>query len=146
MTPREAARVNWADDAGPQAFSLEASRSRASLGGLAAGSSFAVGEHGCCQSLATTCGVGFPGGQSGGSQKHSTKLAPEPSAAFCRVTVATRIKHDHMSKLLSKVIDKNCPSPPFCSLSCSWFHSLQNKAHCPLSPATSLCPSLALAY
>lgn len=38
MTPREAARVNWADHAGPQAFSLEASRSRASLGGLAAGS------------------------------------------------------------------------------------------------------------
>jgi hypothetical protein len=42
--------------------------------------------------------------------------------------------------------DKNCPWPPFCSLSRSWSHPLQSKAHCPLSPATSLCPSLALAF
>jgi hypothetical protein len=42
--------------------------------------------------------------------------------------------------------DKNWPLPPFCSLSHSWFNPLQNKAHCPLSPATSLCPSLALAF
>jgi hypothetical protein len=39
-------------------------------------------------------------------------------------------------------IDKNCP---FCSLSHSWFHPLQNKAHCSLSPTTFLCLPLDLA-
>jgi hypothetical protein len=38
--------------------------------------------------------------------------------------------------------DKNCP---LLQPSCSWSHPLENKAHCPLSPATSLCPPLALA-
>jgi hypothetical protein len=42
--------------------------------------------------------------------------------------------------------DKNCPLPPFCSLSLSWSHPLQNKAYCPLSPATSLCPLPVLAF
>jgi hypothetical protein len=38
--------------------------------------------------------------------------------------------------------DKNCP---FCSLSHSWFHPLENKAHCSLSPTTFLYPPLDLA-
>jgi hypothetical protein len=41
--------------------------------------------------------------------------------------------------------DKNCPLPPFCGLSHSWFHPLQNKAHCSLSLTTFLCPPLDLA-
>jgi hypothetical protein len=44
------------------------------------------------------------------------------------------------------VSDKNCPLPPFCSRSHSWFHPLQNKAHYSLSPTTFLCPPLALAF
>jgi hypothetical protein len=41
--------------------------------------------------------------------------------------------------------DKNCPLTPFCTLSHSWFHPLQNKGHCSLSPTTFLCPPLDLA-
>jgi hypothetical protein len=44
------------------------------------------------------------------------------------------------------IINKNCPLPLFCSLSCSWSHPLQSKAHCSLSHDTSLWLSLALAF